>query len=102
MKGQEGLLTITEVMQLLQMGRAEVNKLVHDGQLNAFKVGGSYLRFKRSQVLDVKRRNAAEKTIQDIKGQSNIMEDVRDFLATNNFYFVSAACLALLLYFTLR
>jgi len=46
----EKLLTIAEVAQYLKVSEDEVKRLVDIGEIPAYKIGGSFLRFRREQL----------------------------------------------------
>ena len=50
----EKLMTIREVAKYLEITEEEVKKLVDDGEIMAYKIGGSFLRFRKEQVDAVK------------------------------------------------
>ena len=43
----EGMLSLQEVMEYLDLDKAGVESLVKKDKLNAYKIGGVYLRFKK-------------------------------------------------------
>ena len=50
----EKLMTIREVADYLQMTEEEVKRLVDEGEIMAYKIGGSFLRFRKEQIDAVK------------------------------------------------
>ena len=46
----EKLLTIGEVAQYLKMPEEEVKRLVDVGEIPAYRIGGSFLRFRKEQI----------------------------------------------------
>jgi len=93
----EGMLSLQEVMEYLNLDKAGVEGLVKKDRLNAYKIGGVYLRFKKDQVIDLMKLLVKE-TPQD----NPKFEKLRDFWAYNNFYIITGVCLLILLYFALR
>ncbi len=88
---EEKLLTIREVSMILGISEKEVIDLSESGAIPAYKVGGVYLRFKRQQVEDFKKKTkplVAHKT----KGlqKYSLQGKVADFLYFNDFYILSA------------
>ena len=56
----EKLLTVEEVSRYLRLSEAAVKELVEKGELPAYKIGGSFLRFKKDQIeLYQRRRDSA-------------------------------------------
>ena len=50
----EKLMTIREVADYLRISEDEVKRLVDDGEIMAYRIGGSFLRFRREQIDAVK------------------------------------------------
>ena len=94
----EPLLNLTEVKQLLVMNDDEVMKLVREGKLNAFKIGGTYLRFDREQVFTLKTRMEISRAE---SGKHSLMSRVQDFLKFYGVYIVSIAVISAVLYYLL-
>jgi len=80
----EGMLSLQEVMEYLNLDKAGVEGLVKKDRLNAYKIGGVYLRFKKDQVIDLMKLLVKE-TPQD----NPKFEKLRDFWAYNNFYIIA-------------
>ena len=95
----EKLWTTAEAAQCLGITTTDVEELVRQGTLTGYRLGGRFLRFRPDQVTA-------------LKGQVQIKPDrskpaaarrgmwfhtLRDFLYFNDFYIVSAACLAVLI-----
>lgn len=89
----DGMLTLREVMDYLDRDQVEIEKLVKKGRLSAFKIGGTYLRFKKDQIIEIK-RGLLKKS-----GQSTpYLAKARDYWYFNRFYILSAILLVLVLY----
>jgi len=56
---EEKLLNVREVARYLNMSEEDVRDLVEKGDLPAYKIGGSLLRFKRNQIEGFRRRKDA-------------------------------------------
>ncbi|HPM42915.1 MAG TPA: helix-turn-helix domain-containing protein [Candidatus Omnitrophota bacterium] len=50
----EKLMTIRDVAEYLQISEDEVKRLVDDGEIMAYKIGGTFLRFRKEQIDAVK------------------------------------------------
>lgn len=50
----EKLMTIREVAEYLKMSEDEVKRLVDEGEIMAYKIGGTFLRFRKEQIDAVK------------------------------------------------
>ena len=94
-----GMLSLDEVTQYLDIDKTVIEELVKRDKLNAYKIGGIYLRFRKDQVVTLKRKVMRKKKKEK---ESNTLEHVRDFWEFNNFYIIASVCLLVLLYFTLR
>ena len=80
------MLTIEEVKNFLEIEQPEVEKYVKVGRLNAYKIGGTYLRFRKEEVLNLRfelhsKRNAPT--------PQTLISKAGDFWRFNNFYIVS-------------
>jgi hypothetical protein len=93
----DGMLSLNEVMQFLDLDKEGVEKLVQEDKLTAYKIGGVYLRFRKDQVMDAK----AELSIRKRK-KSYVRERIADFWDFNNFYILTGTCLIFILYLVLR
>ena len=100
----EKLLTIEEVARYLNLPGETVKELVEKGELAAYKIGGSFLRFKRDQIEIYRQR--AEGQLR-VAGHPNVLkaenvkpytfwERFEDFLYYNDFYILSSILLALI------
>lgn len=93
------LLSLEEVRGFLTLEEEEVNRLVRQGRLHAYKIGGTYLRFRKEEVLTLKQElHPAKKSGLSIPWFIRL----RDFWRFNNFYIVSLAVLAALFFFLVR
>ncbi len=95
----EQLLNLTEVKQLLVLNDEEVMKLVREGKLNAFKIGGTYLRFDKHQVLSLKTR--MDVTRKSKEGRYTVWARIVDFLKFYGLYIISVAVILYVLYYFL-
>ena len=90
----EKLLTIEEVARYLGLSEKAVKELVESGKLPAYRIGGSFLRFKREQLEVYRRRHPErkepEKPAAAVRGTKyTFWERLEDFLYYNDFYIVS-------------
>ena len=99
---EEKLLTIREASVLLGVSEKEVIELAEKGSIPAYKIGGVYLRFKRQQIEDVKKklRLSSQKELHLQKYSS--WERLSDFFYFNDFYILSSLIIALILFIILR
>jgi len=98
----EKLLTIRDVSLLLGISEKEVIDLSESGAIPAYKIGGVYLRFKRQQIEEYRRRSRPL-TKKSGESQMYLLKDrVRDFLYFNDFYIVSALLITAILFVIFR
>jgi len=94
----DGMLSLREVMDYLELEESEVEELVRRGRLNAFKIGGVFLRFRKDQVVDVK--SALRKRTQS--PFNAILVKAGNYWSFNRFYILSAIFLGFVIYFLFR
>jgi excisionase family DNA binding protein len=99
---EEKLLTVREVSMLLEISEKEVLDLAENGSLPAYKVGGVFLRFKKEQVIEYKRKikplssKPRESEKRTFQGRFN------DFFYFNDFYILASLIIILLLLIIFR
>jgi excisionase family DNA binding protein len=130
----EKLLTIKEVGQLLKLPEEEVKHLVDIGEIPAYRIGGTFLRFRkdhidaiRSEIAEIeeslpqqahpapaaggkKERHPYSELEADIKRKEPVTkqydytaaEKLKDFFYFYDFYIISFAIIAALLFIILR
>jgi len=74
-------------------------KLVREGKLNAFKIGGTYLRFDKSQVMALKTRMDVAKQAKDTR--YSFWSRIIDFIKFYGLYLLSVAVILYVLYYFL-
>ena len=87
------LLTEEEVEHYLGTSQTDVQKLIKRGKLTAFRLGGSYLRFRKEEVMALK--NGRKFVAPDELGRGKI-DRFRDFWKFYSFYVITsvlAVCL---------
>lgn len=94
------MLTLDEVKNFLEVEQHVVEKFIQDGMLNAYKIGGVYIRFRKEEVLSLKYDVLAKKKKAD--DPKSFGQRLWDFWRFNNFYIVSALIIAALAYWFLR
>jgi len=104
----EKLLTLEEVAQYLNLSKEAVKELVDKDVFPAYKIGGSFLRFKREQIENYRRRIDSSVIRQKVSPVSrNVKNDItvrytfwekfEDFLYYNDFYILSLIVLTLVI-----
>ena len=82
----ERLMDTKEVARYLGIRERDVKRLVAMGKLPAYKIGGTFLRFKFEQVEDLK--NTVASYLLKAK-DATMLERFADFLRFNDFYIIS-------------
>jgi len=95
----EQLLNITEVKYHLNMDDDDVMKLVREGKLNAFKIGGAYLRFERDQIMKLKARLELAQREKDKR--YGVWSRIQDFCKFYGVYIISVGIILFVLYYFL-
>jgi len=95
----DNLLSIEEVKSFLGVEDPELNQLVQVGKLHAYKIGGTYLRFRKEEVLSLKQEYPSGK-----KPRISLpwFVRMRDFWRFNNFYILSLVLIAVLFFIVIR
>ncbi len=100
----EKLLTTAEVVRYLGLPEEAVRGLVEKGELPAYKIGGSFLRFKREQIEIYRRKmegrvRSSRPDISKADGSTpyTFGEKLEDFLYYNDFYILSLILLILII-----
>lgn len=94
---EEKLLTVREVALFLGMTEKEVIDYAESGLIPAYKVGGVYLRFKRNEIEEFKRRNNVHLKKIDSAEVETFSEKLKDFFYFNDFYIISFILIGLIL-----
>jgi len=96
----EHLLNAKETAEYLGITERELKKLVRIRVIPAYKIGGIYLRFKKSQLdqAAARLRRPAEAKPQQIEEMEQArFENIKDFFYFNDFYIVSSIFVILIL-----
>ncbi len=80
------MLTLEEVKNFLEIDQQQLENHLKQGRLPAYKIGGTYLRFRKEDVLNLHFEHLSKKT----KDQSPpLFSRLYDFWRFNNFYIIS-------------
>ncbi|HNV86215.1 MAG TPA: helix-turn-helix domain-containing protein [Candidatus Omnitrophota bacterium] len=91
------MLTLKEVMKHLELDQSEVERLVKKGRLDAYKIGGAYLRFKKTQVVTLRKQLGTKAGF-----SPTLFSRIRDFWVFNRVYLFSILLFGLVIYFLVR
>ena len=95
-------MNVKEAAEFLGIGERVIKELVDSGELPAYKIGGTFLRFKESQLLSykatlyddevkpVKKAKRETPRVVSVNTGDNGIDAVKDFLYFNDFYILSA------------
>lgn len=99
------LLTLKEAAECLGLSEEKVRRLVEKGEIPAYQIGGTYLRFKEEQILSLKpvyskrvstiSPKEEKETFQD---KESFLSKIQDFFYFNNFYIITAIIIIALFY----
>ncbi len=94
----EKLWTTAEAAKCLGIQEVDVERLVQEGQLTGYKLGGQFLRFRPEQVQSLKDKIAFRPNPTRGAGarSDSWLQQARDFFYFHDFYIVSASLLAVL------
>ena len=94
----EKLWTTAEAAQCLGINEVDVEGLVRQGLLTGYRLGGKFLRFRPDQVAALKGQLRVRPNTNTGVARRNgsWFHALQDFLYFNDFYIVSASCLAVL------
>ncbi len=98
----EKLLTIREVSLSLNISERQVIELAESGTVPAYKIGGVYLRFKRQEVEEYRKKLAQHPHAAARPSPVSFGERLRDFFYFNDFYIFSGIVIVSMLYIIFR
>ena len=88
------MLTLEEVKNFLDIEQAQIEKFLQDGKLRAYKIGGTYIRFRKEEVLNLRFEIMPQKT--KLPKKASVGGRVLEFWRFNNFYILSILIVAAL------
>ncbi|MBI3313169.1 MAG: helix-turn-helix domain-containing protein [Candidatus Omnitrophica bacterium] len=94
------MLTIEEVKNFLEVDQPELEKFLKQGKIKAYKIGGTYVRFRKEEVMNLR----YELTPKKVKHGTQISFSARlgDFWHYNNFYIISLLLALIVVFFVVR
>lgn len=97
----EKLLTVREVAHSLHLTEQEVINLTEKGDIPAYRIGGVYLRYKKEQIAELKKKHLLENK-HKIFGKLTFSDKIKDFIYFHDFYIISIIIITIMLFFILR
>lgn len=105
---EEKLWTQSQVAEFLKVPEEEIKKMIEEGKIHAYKIGGVFIRFQKKEIEmlnDELKPNDKKKSLPDFlntKGNEyeyTLGEKLKDFIYFNDFYIISIIIiLGLLIY----
>jgi len=96
----EKLLTTREASHILGISEKDIINLAGSNLIPHFKVAGEFLRFKREDVLRVK--SAIKRRYNIPEKEHRRIERIKEFFYFNDFYIISLAIIAILLWVIIK
>ncbi|MBN1405441.1 MAG: helix-turn-helix domain-containing protein [Candidatus Omnitrophica bacterium] len=93
---EKRLLNINEAARFLDKSEKEIKKLVENGALPAYQIGGIHLRFRLEQLKEFQK--SPETLPVGSKSSNMALDNIRDFFYFNDFYIMAVAILAFLVF----
>ena len=95
------MLTVEEVKTFLEIDQPQLEKYLKIGKIHAYKIGGTYLRFRKEDILNLRSEIAPQK-INTTDPRNTFFSKLMDFWRFNNFYIISLAIMAVVAYFVIK
>ncbi len=99
---EEKLITVREASLILNITEKEVIELAESGKIPAYKVGGQYLRFKRTQIEEFKKKLRIPHAVRESSSKYSLKERLQDFIYFYDFYILSILLVIWMLIIILR
>jgi excisionase family DNA binding protein len=93
---EEKLLTVRDVSIILGVNEKEILDLAEDGSIPAYKIGGVYLRFKKDQVEEFRKKFRGQ---QHAQRKFSLKDRIFDFFYFGDFYIISAILIIVIVFF---
>ncbi len=94
------MLTVEEVKNYLSIEQQQLEQYISQGKLQAYKIGGTFLRFRKEEVLNL--RFQIQPASGKKKSGSGFFSKIADFWRFNNFYILSLLIVGAAIYFVMR
>lgn len=92
----DGLITEEEVKSYLKVDSPEIDQLIRRGKLVAYRVGGSFVRYRKDQVIALR---SGRKFKMPDQFERNWFDKTRDFVNFYSIYFLLAILICLLVFY---
>ena len=99
---EEKMLTVRDVAIMLGVSERDVLDLTENGAIPGYKVGGVYLRFKKEQVEQYKKKQSLREPKAAEKESEGLGSRIHDFFYFNDFYIFALIFIILLGYLVYR
>ncbi len=106
---EERYLHIHEAAEILDVSEEELWELVHKHQIPTHNIAGTFLRFKKEDIEELKIKWRIERELfprkqasfvhESTVGRVNLADQLKDFWYFNDFYILCSALIVVLLYF---
>jgi excisionase family DNA binding protein len=96
---EEKLLTVRDVSIMLGLNEKEILDLAESGGIPAYNIGGVYLRFKKDQVEEFRRKFRGQ---QHAQRKFSMKDKVFDFFYFGDFYIISAIVIIVIIFFIFK
>ena len=90
-------ISVRETAQILEISEKKVMDLIAERQLQAYRIADKFLRLKKIEVLNLRNSSQIEK--EGDKLDYTPAEKIRDFLYFNDFYFICAIIIFVLIFY---
>lgn len=94
------MLTLEEVRNFLEIEQIQIEKFLQDGKLKAYKIGGTYIRFRKEEVLNLRFEMMPQKT--KLPKRNSFGGNLAEFWRFNNFYILSILVVAAIVTYFLK
>ena len=90
------MLSLEEVKHFLDVEQEQIEKYLGNGKLHAYKIGGTYLRFRKEDVINLRFEVAPGKI--KTAPKFSFLSRFLDFWKFNNFYIISLFLTGVIIY----
>lgn len=101
----KGLLSFHQALEYLGVNKGELKKLIKEKRITPYKIGGTYLRFKREDLENLRshlERKAKKAHWLTQKEEPVLIERIVDFWYFNDLYILSTLIILFLLFIIFR